>query len=335
MANKPKRHHYLPQMIQRNFLAEGETMLWYYDRKTDTYEQRTPRGIAHVRNLYSYDDVDPDQRYLLEKAFSILEDKAAPAFLKLQRGEQISQEEHTVISEFVGMQYYRTPSKIGVIKGVIDSGIRYAQESMLNEITNMTENAFREFVDRFNKQSGKESANVTKEQFIEHLQGGTITLSNQKDSQLSTLVDAGTNLGMKLSARRWLILHTEPGYEFITSDVGLHLTADGEPTRATGYGPGSPGMAIIFPFEKNTALMITSHARADITHVDFESPLVFVVNSGLARVSGQLYNSDKSLIERLIKAGDLAKTSFEPTFDEEQMKELAQKHFFKNDSQSN
>lgn len=320
-------------MIQRNFLADNETMLWYYDRKVDTYEQRTPRGIAHARNLYSYDGVDPGQRYLLEKAFSILENKAAPAFLKLQKGEQISQEEHTVISEFAGMQYYRTPSKIGVIKEVIDSGIRYAQESMLNEITNMTEDAFREFVDRFNKQSGKESANVTKEQFIKHLQGGTIVLNNEKDSQLSALVDAGTNLGMKFSARRWLVLHTEPGHEFITSDVGLNLTVDGEPTRATGYGPGSPGMAVIFPFEKNTALMITSHPTADITHVDFEKPLVLVVNSGLARVSGQLYSSDKALLERLVKVGNLAKTSFKPIFDEEQMKELAQKHFFKGNSQ--
>ena len=335
MANSPKRHHYLSQMIQRNFLADGEAMLWYYDRKEDTYEQRTPKGIAQVRNLYSYENVDPEEKYALEKAFSVLEGKVAPAIIRLQNGEDVSQEEHTAIAEFVGMQYYRTPSKLSIITEVMDSGIRYSKENLRNEITNMTDEAFQKFITRYNKQSGKEPSKITKQQFIDHLLKGEITIDNNKNMQLSTLVDAGTHLGIKFSARRWLVLHTKPGHEFITSDVGLHLTPDGEPTRVTGYGPGSPGMAIIFPFARNAALMITSKPKPDITHVDFDNHLVVVVNGGLARVSGQLYSSDKALLERLVNMGNLAKTTFKPIFDKEQMHKLAQKHFIDGDSQTN
>lgn len=334
MANNPKRHHYLPQAIQRNFLADDETTLWYYDRKEDKYEQRTPRGIAQLRNLYSYDGVDLEQRYALEKAFSVLEGRAAPAFLKLQKGEELSQEQHTVIAEFVGMQYFRAPSKLEIITEVNDRGIRYSIKNLRNEIANMTDDAFRKFIDRYNKQSGKEPSSITKERLIDQLLRGTITVNNDKNLQLSTLVDAGTHLGIKLSARSWIVLHTKPNEKFITSDVGIHLTPDGKPTRTTGLGPGSPGMAIIFPFANNAALMITSKPTANIIHTDFEDALVAVVNSGLARVSGQLYSSDKALLERLVKIGNLAKTTFKPSFDEEQMQKFAQKHFFDGDSQA-
>ncbi len=334
MANNPKRHHYLPQAIQRNFLADGETKLWYYDRKEDTYEQRTPKGIAQLRNLYSYDGVDQEQRYALEKAFSVLEGKAAPAFLKLQKGEEISQEEHTAIAEFVGMQYFRTPSKLEIIKEVTGRGIDYSIKNLRNEIANMTDDAFRRFIDRYDKQSGKEPSTITKERLIEQLLHGTITVNNDKNLQLSTLVDAGTHLGIKFSARSWAVLHTSSNEKFITSDVGIHLTPDGKPTRITGLGPGSPGMAIIFPFADNVALMITSKPIANVIHADLEDALVFVVNSGLARVSGQLYSSDKAPLERLVKTGNLAKTAFRPFFDEEQMQKFAQKHFFDSDSQA-
>ena len=334
MADTPKRQHYLPQSILRNFLDDGEKMLWYYDRKTDKYEQRTPKGIAHARNLYTYDGFELEDRYALEKAFSVLEGKAAPIFLKLKAGEETTQEEHTVISEFVGMQYHRTPAKLHNISVVMDSGLKYINENMRQEITNMTDEAFRKFISDFSDKTGKSPGTVTKQQFIDYFNRGTMKLNNPKNSLLSTLVDAGTHLAIKLSSRQWVVLHTNPGYEFITSDVGVHLTPDGKPTRITGYGPGSPGMAIIFPFARNTALMITSKPIANVMHVDFEDALAFVVNSGLARVSGQLYSSDKALLERIVKTGNLAKTSFVPTFDEEQAQILAQKHFVEGGNQT-
>jgi len=328
MSSSPKKHHYLPQTIQRNFLADGEKLLWYYDREKDKYEQRTPKGIAKVRHLYSYDGVSLDQRYVLEKAFSVLEGKAAPIFLKLQKTEAINQEEHNIISEFVGMQYFRTPIKLDAITGVIDKGVEYFIENMHDKIVDMSDDDFQIFINQYGEQSGKEVSAITKENLMSYLMSGNIKLSNAKNFQLNTLVDAGTNLGIKLSARRWVILHTKPSHEFITSDVGLHLTVDGDATRNTGFGPGSPGMAIIFPFAKDAALMITSMPSANIAHVNFDNELVSVVNAGLARVSGQLYSSNKVLLEKLVKAGNLAKTIFKPIFDEEQMRLFAQKHFF-------
>lgn len=50
MTNNPKRHHHLAKAIQRNFLEKGTNKLWWYSRETDTYEERTPYGIAHGRH---------------------------------------------------------------------------------------------------------------------------------------------------------------------------------------------------------------------------------------------------------------------------------------------
>ena len=330
MANHPKRHHYLAQTIQRNFLAEDETLLWFYDRKKDKYEQRTPKGLAHARHLYSYDGVTPEERYALEEAFSVLEGKATPIFLKLKNGEDISQEEHTVIAEFVGMQYFRTPVKLEVISEVAERGSKYIAEVMRRDIENMSDEAFQKYMDDFNKQSGKEPSKISKQRVIEQLRSGTIKINNPKNFQLQALVDAGTNLGIKFSGRRWLVLHTEPGHEFITSDVGLHLTMDGKATKATGFGPGSPGMATIFPFAKDAALMITSMTiPVDLRHVPFEDDYLHKVNAGLARVSGELYSSNRSLLENLVEKGKLAKTSFRPTFNEAEMQSTIPKHLLK------
>lgn len=301
-------------------------MLWYYDRKEDKYEQRTPKGIAQVRHLYSYDGIDPEQRYALEKAFAQLEDKAAPALLKLQRGEDITQQEHTVISEFVGMQYYRTPVKLDIINEVTDRGAKVAQEVMRRDIEAMSDEKFARFTQRYSEHSGKDASSITKQQLIDHLLKGKLGPDNAKNFQLRMLVDAGTNLGIKFSSRRWLVLHAEPGRQFITSDVGLNIVKDGDTKRETGFGPGAPGMATIFPFAKDTALMITSTLVANVEHVSFNSGMVGVVNAGLARVSGQLYSSDKSLLEGLVEHGKLAKTSFRPSLDDKEMQKLIPDH---------
>ncbi len=334
MASNPKRHHYLPQTIQRNFLAEGESKLWYYDRKKDKYEQRTPKGLAHARHLYSYINLEPEQRYSLEKAFSTLEDKAAPAFLKLHKGQEIDSKEHHAISEFVGMQYFRTPPKLGIITELAGRASKYSIENMRTEIKNMSDEAFLKFIDNYNKNSGNEPSKITKARLIKTLLEGTITLNNDKNLQLKTLVDVGTSLGIGFSAREWIVLHTKPGSEFITSDVAVHLAPDGKPAPNTGFGPASPGMAVIFPFAKNAALMITSVRRPIIIHSEFGDEFLAHANEGLARVSGELYSSNKELLEKLVQKGGLAKTTFRPTFDEAQIQKIAQKHFFEGDSQT-
>lgn len=328
MAGNPKRHHYLPQTIQRNFLKDDESQLWWYSREKGIYEQRTPRGIGHARNLYTLDNPETQQRYALENAFSTLESKAAPALLKLQNHEELSQVEHSNISEFVGMQYYRTPTKLKMIDKVTEEGGRFATTAMKDDIAKMTDEQFADFTSKFTARTGKPADAVTKQALLDYLEKGVVSPTNPQNFRLEMLADAGTNLGIKLSKRRWVVLHAASGQEFITSDVALHLTVDGEATKETGFGPGAPGTAITFPFSKDTALMITSEKTATVEHAVANELLITAVNTGLARVSGELYSTNKQLLESLVESGSLANTTFELKFDSEQMEQLARKHFY-------
>jgi hypothetical protein len=118
----PRRQHHLAQAIQRNFLEPGLTKLWWYSREQNTYEERTTRVIAHARNTYTFSALSGDDRYALENAFSQLENRASPALRKLANREGITQDERNAVSELVEYQFIRTPSKIGLLAGILDTG---------------------------------------------------------------------------------------------------------------------------------------------------------------------------------------------------------------------
>ena len=50
--NKPKKQHFVPQMILKNF-TDDDNLLRYFDKSTGEIEERTPKGTFWKRNLYT------------------------------------------------------------------------------------------------------------------------------------------------------------------------------------------------------------------------------------------------------------------------------------------
>ena len=69
--NKPKRHHYIPQFILREFCYEDEE-LWFYDIKTKVLESSNTRDVFMVENLY-LDKTNDKDKLEIESEFSIYE----------------------------------------------------------------------------------------------------------------------------------------------------------------------------------------------------------------------------------------------------------------------
>ncbi len=50
-SNDPKRHHYIPQFLLKNFLDDSGRF-WVFDKKKGKLHQGTPRNTFVEKNLY-------------------------------------------------------------------------------------------------------------------------------------------------------------------------------------------------------------------------------------------------------------------------------------------
>lgn len=65
--NEPKRHHYIPQFILRNFCFDDNNNIHYYNKKTNQVTVEQPRDIFMSRHLYRDEINSPDNPVKIEK----------------------------------------------------------------------------------------------------------------------------------------------------------------------------------------------------------------------------------------------------------------------------
>ena len=328
MSNNPKRHHHLAQTIQRNFLEAGDTKLWWYSRALDRYEERTPYGIAHGKNTYTFSNVEGEDRYALELAFSKVEDKAGPAFKKLAASLNLTQMERNAISEFVGFQFLRTPSKIEMLQKIRDVGGAQIVDGFAAHVKRMTPNEFAAYINQYEAKTGKTMA-LSQKDLVTSLKTRPPKVTSTKEGTLESLVELGTDLTVEYSKRTWTVLHAPQGSSFITSSEGVFLASDRHRSDPHA-GPKSPGMSTIFPFSRHAVLVIEASGPPAIEHAQTDELTVATVNDGLARISGEIYGSPRPLLEAIVKRNELATTQFEIHVHENRLRETFSKHIEKN-----
>ncbi len=78
-ANRPRNHHYIPQMLLRNF-CDDEGVLWVGDKVRGKCYRTTPKNVFAERNLYSHHDYSRGtDSYEYEQVLSRIESNAKSA----------------------------------------------------------------------------------------------------------------------------------------------------------------------------------------------------------------------------------------------------------------
>lgn len=320
MSNRPKRHHHLAQTIQRNFLEKGRDKLWWYSRERDAYEERTTYGIAHARHTYTFSAINGDVRYTLEHALSKVENAAGPAFKKLEKAEELTQEERNAVAEFVGFQYLRTPSKITVIQKMRDAGGARVVDEIVNRVDRMTAEEYAAYTTKYEAKTGN-SLSISRDELIESLKNRPPKMLSTKEGTLASLVDLGTELAIEYSKRSWVVMHSPRDSSFITSSEGV-FSSGRQSERGTSPGPGVQGVQTVFPFSRHEALLIEGTGPPSIRHTKIDKRAVRAVNDRLATVSGEIYGSPRRLLESIVARNNLASTRFALELDQAYMDEV-------------
>ena len=82
-SNDPKRHHYIPQFLLKNFLDDSDRF-WVFDKKKGKLHQGTPRNTFVEKNLYRTLIFDHgNYSYEAEEELSRIESRAAPVIKKI------------------------------------------------------------------------------------------------------------------------------------------------------------------------------------------------------------------------------------------------------------
>lgn len=82
-ANRPRRNHYIPEMLLKNFCDDGG-LLWIADQERRKCYQTNPTNVFVKRNLYTKRDYSQaTESYEYEDALSKIESRAKPAISSL------------------------------------------------------------------------------------------------------------------------------------------------------------------------------------------------------------------------------------------------------------
>ena len=114
-ANRPRRHHFVPEMLLRNF-GDDEGFLWVGDRKRRNCYRTKPKNVFVEGNLYSnYDYIHGTNSYEYEHTLSRIESNAKAAISSVieqvrgGRNPQLESELNRNLKEFVIALARRTP----------------------------------------------------------------------------------------------------------------------------------------------------------------------------------------------------------------------------------
>lgn len=139
-ANRPRRHHYIPEMLLRNFCDAGG-VLWVGDKKRGKHYKTTPKNVFVERNLYSNRDYNRGtDSYEYEQALSIIESNAKPAIssvIEQMRGERnprLALELDRRLKEFVIAIARRTPESQERVFGESDGSFEEAFDSVAKHL---------------------------------------------------------------------------------------------------------------------------------------------------------------------------------------------------------
>jgi hypothetical protein len=281
----------------------------------NVYDERTLRVIAHAKHTYTLSAIAGEERYALEHAFSKVEDKATPALRRLEREEEITQSEKNAISELVGFQYLRTPSKIALIQQVRDLGGERIVQEYAQHLGSMTPKQFSVHVANYKAKTGK-TLDLSQDELIESLKKWPPTVTSTKEATLESLVELGTTLAIEYSKRSWVIMHAPADSGFITSSEGIYSSGE-RSERGTSPGPGVPGAVTVFPFSRHAALLIEGSGPSTMRHARIHKQVVREINDELSTVSGEIYGSPRQLLESIVKRNDLGSTRYELVPDRE------------------
>ena len=293
-ANRPKRHHWLPQSYLEGFCDDGT--LWVYDRKTDQVREQTPVNTAVQGHYYSHEAEDGSKNPVVEEELLKVIDGWFPPLLGvlMNRG-QFGWNDRNAMGIFVALLMLRTPSFENQVESFEKT---LAQRVADLSFSNIARTA--SALATWEKETGKK-ATTTPEALYEFHQSGKYEIKVSRNTSIRLMLELFQQFAERLVHMRWVVVHvTNPRTSFVTSDRPLVVYL---PPGRRAAGISTTGAVKTVPLHQNLLLTIGDQCAAPLECIHMDaSDAAQVRSANEATASGStrfVIGRDRSLVERV------------------------------------
>jgi hypothetical protein len=248
-VSDPKRQHYVPKVILRNFADRSEVV--------DVIDLRTnARRTSHIHKVasenYFYSPLHGNRRdYSLEKWFSKVEGKIGSVFSRLiaDHAWPIGTEDRGLLTDYVAIQWLRTPAS-RTLHGIA------ADRMFSGTLAEKGKSFFLEMI-------GEPESVATDATEVTWNLLNDVDLSRLKPPIHWPSVIAGSETLAQALSGKQMILFQSPDMPLLTTDRGVGTFPNvHESGRGFTFNIGN-ALHVFFPVARNLALSITDSQESD------------------------------------------------------------------------
>jgi len=231
MANRPKKHHYVPAFYLAGFTVAGSEngRLYVFDQSQIEKWPATPRTAGYVNDFYTVDlgpGVDPTG--FESQVLARIEAEASRVIRTAIETERLPERpDFDVLLNFVALMAARTPRIRGLVSQVTDLFVKAQVQSLI-----ATDEGWRQFR-KWCLESGVQQSDEEAEQMRQFILSGEYDVDLDQTSHVQKIVELVNATLPLLAQRRWSLGIAAPGVpDFVCSDAPV----SGAPTDR--FGPG-------------------------------------------------------------------------------------------------
>lgn len=212
----PRKHHYVPVFYQNKF-ANAQGLLWVYDRKLKTYDERHPKVICVETDLYAVKpEGAPSDQQIESVAMSSADGLFAAAVREIESGKTPPDPETIkAIAYFAGLQSTRLPSAARFVSSVYKWN---AEESM--RLMTVSVERMESVLEGYSRKTG-EAIGVSAEKMVEAVRGKHIKVVVNEGPFLTFLFRHAEFLSTVFTRLSWevLVASAETGFTLCDDPV--------------------------------------------------------------------------------------------------------------------
>lgn len=303
----PKRHHYVPKFYLEGFAESG--LLAVYDRKDGLIRPQSPVNTGVKGHFYTFFDEEDRKRFDLEKLFSIIEGRAAPALAALDSRRPITFEDREQLAILIAMSAVRTPAALAEARHVREQVTRLEFKLRVPD----KRAALRLARQLRGKESDEPALHRLAEQAFEMISqdGYRVNVPPEMARQMS--LKRWEPIAQELLGRDWVVLHAPEGRaEYLTSDSPVVLEPKTNAADELPVGYGSPHAHVLFPLTRRTALVLTGDG-SHLMHLDTRPEQVASYNAAVAADCFRyVIGSTEEIVRAVVDPLKLTGTSWAP-----------------------
>lgn len=254
--SQARRHHYNPRLIIRGFVGrarDGSQQLYRLDVRSGKPQRTSVDNAGSELRYYRFNDEGGRPHNRVEAFFSIVEDHAAAALIRLLTAPHaLSAPDRATLSFFFALLDGRTPAGTARMAASSDTIMRLMLAAECADS--------QAFDEQYRELLGKESATEMEDvrlRMVDGLSSGEISFENPKARGLEASVRAAGSVCQDIFMMRWTVLRTR-GCGFVTSDraLAMHDPTPRYPWSAQAWA-SSPGVEVTIPLRSDVCLRIT------------------------------------------------------------------------------